>query len=120
MQLKHLFVFLLVFLVSIADVNLYVEENTTSYYLSSKVIKTKNISSKRTKYIVFNKILYFNYFLAYLFQKNNIKKGFQEQIFLILKLQKQLYQKIALQNIQYTFLTTKITSSNSVSSLYFA
>lgn len=120
MQLKHLLVFLLVFLVSIADATVYSHSNSSEYYQSSKVIKTKNISSKRTKYIVFNRILYFNYFLAYLFQINNLKKGFQEQIFLILKLQKQLYQKIALQNIQHTFLTTKITSSNSVSSLYIA
>lgn len=120
MQLKHLFVFLLVFLVSIADATVYSQRNTSEYYQSSRVIKTKNVSNKRTKYIVFNSILYFNYFLAYLFQKNNLKKGFQEQIFLILKLQKQLYQKIALQNIQHTFLTTRITYSNSVSSLYIA
>lgn len=120
MQLKHLFVFLLVFLVSIADATVYSQNSSSEYYQSSKVIQKRGFSSKKTKHIVFNKVFSDNYFLTFFFPKILLKTAFQKQVFLTLKLQKQLYQRIANLNNQQVFLINKITSSNSISNLYIA
>jgi hypothetical protein len=120
MQLKHLFVFLLVFLVSVADATVYSQRNSSEYYQPSKVIQKRGFNAKKTKRLILKKPLSFKNFLTFFSFDFISIKTYQRQVFLTLKLQKQLYQKIALENIQHTFLTTKITSSNSVSSLYIA
>ena len=116
MQLKHLFVFLLVFFLSIAETDVYAQKSSSNYFKSSKVIQKKKITS--VKYIVYNKTISSNYFLISLLpliqQEIIIKKQIQD----ILKLQKQLYLVIASYNIQQNFLIKKITSGNLVSNLY--
>lgn len=118
MQLKHLFVFLLVLVISVAESNVYSQESNSSYYQSSKIIKKKNLNSKNTKHIVFNYTLSGNSFFTFFFPSTPQKNILQEQTQLTIKLQKQLYQKIASLNIQHIFLITKITSSNSLPSTY--
>ena len=120
MQLKHLFVFLLVFLVSIADATVYPQRNSSEYHQSSKVIQKREFNAKKTKRLILKKPLSFKNFLTFFSFKFILEKTYQRQVFLTLKLQKQLYQKIALQNIQHTFLATKITSCNLVSFVYIA
>ena len=51
MQLKHIFVFLLVFLVSIADANVYSQKKSSEFHQSSKVVQNRNFSGKKTKII---------------------------------------------------------------------
>jgi hypothetical protein len=119
MQLKHLFVFLLIFFLSVADSTVYAQESTSNYYQSSKIIKVKRLNSKRTKQITFKNALVYNYyFLTFFYSSIHPKNTFQEQTQLTIKLQKHLYQKIALLNNQHTFLINKITASNSISPLY--
>jgi hypothetical protein len=121
MQLKHFFVFLLVFFLSVAESTVYAQESTSNYYQSSKIIKVNRVNSKRTKQITFKNVLVSNhYFLAFLFSSIHLKNTLQEQTQLTIKLQKHLYQKIALLNNQHTFLINKITTSNSISILYTA
>jgi hypothetical protein len=121
MQLKHLFVFLLVFLHSVAESTVYAQESASNYYQSSKKIQKKKFSYKNTKHVVFNKhLLSSAYFLAFFFPSIYIKGAFQKQIKLTLKLQKQLYQNIALLHNQHIFLINKITASNSISNVYIA
>jgi hypothetical protein len=121
MQLKHLFVFLLVFLHSVAESTVYAQESASNYYQSSKIIQKKKFRYKNTKLIVFNKdVLSSADFLALFFPNIYIKSSFQKQIKLTLKLQKQLYQNIALLHNQHIFLTNKFTASNSISNLYIA
>lgn len=120
MQLKHLFVFLLVLVLSAADSVVFSQESTSNYYQSSKVIKKQHFSYRNTKQLVFNKTLSGNYFLSFFFPSILQKNTFQKQIHLTFKLQKQLYQKIALLNNQHNFLINKITASNSISNLYIA
>lgn len=121
MQLKHLFVFLLILVISVAESTFYSQESTSNYYQSSKLIDKKKFNSKNTKLIVFNqnRTSYIN-FLTFFFPKIDIKRDFQNQIKLAIKLQKRLYQKIALLNIKHTFLTSQIISSNSNSYLHIA
>ena len=121
MQLKHLFVFLLIFFLSVAESTVYAQENTSNYYQSTKIIQKKNLRYKNTKYVVFNKdLLSSANFLALFFPTICLKNAFQKQMKLTLKLQKQLYQNIALLNNKHTFLTHKIISSNSISNIYIA
>ena len=120
MQLKHLFVFLLVFLVSIADATVYSQSNSSEYYQSSKVIHQKEFCAKKTKHIVFNKAFSNNYFITFFFPRILLKTAFKKQVFLTLKIQKQLYQKIANLNNQQVFLINKTIHSNSISKLYIA
>tara|TARA_R110001606_G_C15222032_1_gene634143 strand:- start:413 stop:778 length:366 start_codon:yes stop_codon:yes gene_type:complete len=121
MQLKHLFIFLLVFLHSIAESTVYAQESTSNYYQSSKLIQKKKFSSKNTKHVVFNKNVFSSTdFLALFFPPIYLKSAFQNQIKLTLKLQKQLYQNIALLHNQHIFLINKITASNSFSTIYIA
>lgn len=121
MQLKHLFVFLLVLVISVADSTVYPQEAPTTYFQSSKVIYKKKFSYKNTKLVVFNQNTVSSiYFLAFFIPRINLKDAFQKQAQHTLKLQKQLYQKIALLNIQHIFLLKKNTSSNSITNLYIA
>ncbi|KGL63933.1 hypothetical protein [Polaribacter sp. Hel1_85] len=121
MQLKHFFVFLLVFLLSVAESNFYAQNHTSNYFESSKIIQHKKFNSKNTKHIVFRKhLLSSDFFLALFFQNIYLKSAFENKIQSIIKLQKQLYQKIALKNDQHIFLINKVTSSNSISPLYIA
>ncbi|TVZ57116.1 hypothetical protein OD91_2423 [Lutibacter sp. Hel_I_33_5] len=121
MQLKHLFVFLIVLLISVADCPVYSQNNSSKYYQSSKSIHKKKFSSKNTKHIVFKQnTLSSKYFLNFFFPIIDIKSEFQKQIQLAIKLQKQVYQKIALLNIKHTFLIHKVTASNFISNLYIA
>ena len=121
MQLKHLFVFLLVLFLSVAESTIYSQENTSNYYQSSKIVQTKKFSNQKTKNVVFSKeILSSDYFLAFFFPSIYLKNTFQKQITLTIKLQKKLYQHIALLKNKHTFLINKITSSNSISPLYIA
>lgn len=120
MRLKHLFVFLLVFFLSVAESPIYSQESTFNYYQSSKSIKKKRFNTRNTKHVVFNKTLSANSFLAFFFPSILQENAFQKQTILTIKLQKQLYQKIASLNNQHTFLINKITSSNSISYLYIA
>jgi hypothetical protein len=121
MLLKHLFVFLLAFFLSVAESTVYAQESTSNYYQSSKVIKVKRLNSKRTKQITFkNPLVSNNYFLTFLYSSVQLKNTFQKQTQLTIKLQKHLYQKIALLNNKHTFLINKITASNSISILYIA
>jgi hypothetical protein len=120
MQLKHLFVFLLVFLVSIADATVYSQRNSSEYYQSSKVFQKKTIRVKNTKHFAFYKTISKDYFLAFFFSNRLLDNTSLQQIVLILKLQKELYQEIALYNIKHTFLIQKSTSSNSNSNIYIA
>jgi hypothetical protein len=121
MQLKHLFVFLLVLVISVADSTIYSQEGAPKYYESSKLIHKKRFSYQNTKHAAFNQNRVSDkYFLALFFPKITLKTEFQKQIKRTIKLQKKLYQKIALLNIQHTFLHIKITTSNSLSFLYIA
>lgn len=121
MQLKHLFVFLLVLVTSVAESTIYSQESVTKYHQSSKVIHKKRVSYKNTKLIVFKQnIVSIKYFLAFFIPGINLKDAFQKQTQRTLKLQKQLYQKIAYLNIQHIFLHKKNTSSNSITNLYIA
>ena len=121
MQLKYFFVFLLVFLISVAESSFYSQESTSRYYHSSKLIQKKTLRYKNTKHIVFNNnALFSKYFLVFFFPKIDVKNEFQKQIQLILKLQKLIHLKIALLNNKHTFLTHKNTASNSISNLYIA
>ena len=120
MQLKHLFVFLLILLLSVAESRVYSQENTSNYYQSSKVIKKKPFNSKNIKYVVFNKTISGNCFLSFFFPCIDPKNTFQKETEHVLKLQKQLYQKIALLNSQHTFLISKTTSSNLISNVHIA
>jgi len=120
MQLKHIFVFLLVFLVSFADATVYSQKKSSEFHQSSKVVQNRNFNGKKTKYFTFKKSLSKDCFLTYFFSKAILELDFIKQTVLILKLQKHLYQKITLANIQHTFLTIKITSSNTISTLYIA
>ncbi|MGJ8745377.1 hypothetical protein [Polaribacter sp.] len=121
MQLKHLFVFLLIFFLSVAESTIYAQENTSNYYQSTKIIQNKKLRYKNTKYVVFNKdLLSSAYFLTLFFPTICLKNAFQKQMKLTLKLQKQLYQNIALLYNQHIFLINKITASNSISNFYIA
>lgn len=120
MQLKHLFVFLLMFFLSVAGSPIYSQENTSNYYQSSKSIQKKRFNSRNTKQVVFNKTASGNAFLAFFFPSIHLKNAFQKQIQPIIKLQKQLYQKIALLYRQHIFLISKITANNSTSTIYIA
>jgi hypothetical protein len=121
MQLKHLFVFLLVLVISVAESNVYSQESASKYYQSSKLIYKKKFSYKNTKYVVFNQNKISNtHFFTFFFPRIYLKDEFQKQIQHTLKFQKQLYQKIASINIQHIFLITKITSSNSLPFTYIA
>ena len=118
MQLKHFFVFLLILVLSVADSSIYAQPSTFSYYQSSKSYQYKSFSAKNTKYIVFNKTNSYNNFLTFFFTNIHITSTFQNSTLITLRLQKQLYQQIALSNKKHTFLILKITSSNSFSTLY--
>ncbi|WP_298778753.1 hypothetical protein [uncultured Polaribacter sp.] len=119
MQLKHLFVFLLLLVISVAESTVYSQESSSSYYQSSKLIYKDKFSAKNTKHIVFNdNLISEKHFLTFFFPLIDIKSEFQKQIQLIIKLQKQLYQKIALLNHKHIFLIHKITLSNYFSNLY--
>ena len=119
MQLKHLFVFLLVLVISVAESTIYSQESAPKYYESSKLIHKKRFSYRNTKHAAFNQSSVSDkYFLALFFPKITLKTEFQKQIQRTIKLQKQLYQKISLLNIKHTLLHIKITTSNSLSSLY--
>ncbi len=121
MQLKHLFVFLLVLVISVAESNANTQENSSRYFQSSKVTHKKKVRYTTTKLVAFNQnTLSSNCFLAFFFPSINKKKAFEKQIQQTLQLQKQLYLKIASLHIQHIFLLKKNTSSNSVPSLYFA
>ncbi|SDR77277.1 hypothetical protein SAMN05216503_0840 [Polaribacter sp. KT25b] len=121
MQLKHLFVFLLVFLHSVAESTFYAQESTSNYYQYSKIIQKKKFNYKNTKHVVLKKdVLSSADFLALFFPSIYLKSAFQKQIKLTLKLQKQLYQNIALLHKQHIFLINKIIASNSISNLYIA
>ncbi len=121
MQLKHLFVFLLVLVISVTESNVYSQENSSKYYQSSKLIYKKKFSYRNTKHVVSNQNRISNtYFLTFFFPRIYLKAEFQKKIQHTLKFQKQLYQKIASLNIQHIFLITKITSSNSFPSTYIA
>ncbi len=118
MQLKHLFVFLSILAISVAESNVNTQENASSYFQLSKVAHKKKFSYTNTKLVVFNqRVLPNTCFLAFLFPYINLKSAIQKQT---LQLQKQLFQKIASLNIQHTFLLKKNNSSNSVPSLYIA
>jgi cell division protein FtsB len=118
MQLKHLFVFLLVLILSVVESPVYSLNSSSDYYQSSKIVKRKNLNFKNTKYIVFNRKNSLEYFLTFFLSCIHLKNAYQEQIQISLKLQKQLYQKIALLNKQNIFLIHKIITSNSTSTLY--
>ena len=120
MQLKHLFVFLLMFFLSVAESPIYSQENTSNYYQSSKSIQKKRFSGRNTKQVVFNKTTSGKAFLTFFFPSIHLKIAFQKQILPIIKLQKQLYQKIALLYRQHIFLISKMTASNSISTIYIA
>ena len=120
MQLKHLFVFLLMFLLSVAESTIYAQENTANYHQLSKVIHSKKISYRNTKRVVFKPTFSCKYFLAFHFKSIQLKGVLQKQIQHSLKLQKQLYQHIAKLKNQHIFLISKITASNSISNLYIA
>jgi hypothetical protein len=121
MQLKHLLVFLLILVVSVADSTVYSQENPTTYYQSSKLIHKKKFNYTNIKHLTFkHNIVSRTYFLTFLSHSIHLKNAFKKPIQLTIKLQKQLTQKIALLNIQHTFLTVKITSGNSISNLYIA
>ena len=121
MQLKHLFVFLLLLVISVAESTVYSQESSSKYYQSSKLIHKNKFKTKNTKHIVFkDNLISKKYFLTLFFPIIDIKSKFQKQIQLTIKLQKQLYQKIALHNHLHIFLIHRITSSNSISNLYIA
>ena len=121
MQLKHLFVFLLVLVISVAESNAYSQENTSRYYQSSKVAHKKKFSYTNTKLVVINQnIRSGKYFTAFFFPSINPKSAFHKQIQRTLKLQKQRYQKISLLKIKHIFLLKKNTSSNSITQIYIA
>ena len=121
MQLKHLFVFLLIFLLSVAESTIYSQENSSGYYQSSKVIQPRKSIYKNTKIGAFNQhILSGKNFIAFFFPKITLKFVLKKQILRILKLQKQLYQKIALLHNQHLFLINKTTASNAISKVYIA
>lgn len=121
MQLKHLVVFLLFLVISVAECTVYSQNNTSNYYQSSKLNHTKKLFSKNTKLVVFNKnSVTDNYFFTFLYSEIHIKCEFQKQVHLTIKLQKKRYQEIASINSQHIFLINKITSSNSTSNLYIA
>ncbi|MBL4642776.1 MAG: hypothetical protein JKY44_04205 [Flavobacteriaceae bacterium] len=121
MQLKHLFVFLLVLVITVAESNAYSQENISRYYQSSKVVHKKKFSYANTKLVVFNQnIRSGTCFSAFFFPCINLKSAFQKQIQRTLKLQKQRYQKISLLKIKHIFLLKKYTSSNSVTNIYIA
>ena len=58
MQLKHLFVFLLIFLLSVAESTIYSQENSSGYYQSSKIIQHRKSIYKNTKIGAFNQHYY--------------------------------------------------------------
>jgi hypothetical protein len=116
MQLKHLLVFLLVFLVSVADTTVYSQKNSSEYYHSSKVFQNKIFSAKKTKHFAFYKTFSKDYFLAYFFLDSFLHVASIQQIVLTFKTQRQLYQEIAILKSKHTFLIHKTTSSNSTSS----
>tara|TARA_R110002126_G_scaffold277560_3_gene423579 strand:- start:18429 stop:18794 length:366 start_codon:yes stop_codon:yes gene_type:complete len=121
MQLKHLFVFLLLLVLSVVESTVYSQESSSKYYQSSKLIHKNKFSAKNTKHFIFkDNVLSGEYFLTIFFPKIDIKSEFQKQIQLTIKLKKQLYQKIALHNNQHIFLIHKITSRNSISDLHIA
>ena len=121
MQLKHLFVFLLMFLPPIAESTIYCQENTSDYYQSSKLILQKKRNFKNTKFSGFKfHIKSYQDFIAFFFKVIPLKFVLKKQILLTLKVQKQLHQHIALLNLQYTFLINRITASNSITNLYIA
>lgn len=120
MQLKHFFVFLLILILSVADSSIYAQPSSSSYYQSSKSYQHKSFSAKNTKYIVFNKTNSYHNYLTFFFTSIHITSAFENSTLLTLKLQKQLYQQIALSYKKHTFLIPKITSNNLVSTLYSA
>ena len=121
MQLKHLFVFLLVFLLSVADTTVYSQKSSSSYYQSSKVVQLLKRSFRNTKHISFKQKLDSNscFFVSF-FSKLLINEVFQKQTNILLKHQKHIYLNIASFNIQYLFLINTITSSKYNSKVYIA
>lgn len=110
--------FLLLLLISVAESTIYSQESSSKYYQSSKLIHKNKFSTKNIKYIIFrDNVLSEKCFLTFFFPLVDIKSEIQQQIQLTIKLQNQLYQKIALHNNQHIFLIHKITSSNSISDL---
>lgn len=111
MQLKHLFVFLLASLLSVADTTFYSQKSSSSYYQSSKVVQLLKRSFRNTKHISFKQKLDSNsYFFVSFFSKLLINEVFQKHIYL----------NIASFNIQYLFLIKTITSSKYNSKIYIA
>ena len=121
MQLKHLFVFLLIFLLSVAESTIYCQESSSAYYQSSKIIQHKKTNYKNTKIGAFNQhLISGKNFLALFFPETSLKFVIRKQILLTLKLQKQLHQEIALLHNQQIFLINKNITSNSISKIYIA
>ncbi len=121
MQLKHLFVFLLMFLLSVAESTIYCQESTSDYYQSSKIVQHKKGNFKNTKLIAFKlPIISYKDFIAFFFKVIPLKFVLKKQIQITLKLQKQLHQHIALLNLQHIFLINRITASNSIANVYIA
>lgn len=121
MKLKHLFIFLLVLVVSIANSNLYSQKNSDNYFHSYRTCHKKKINFPKTKFVTFKQhTLPYDYFLVFFIPTVNLKSVIQKQVQLTLKLQKQLHQKIASINIQQLLLHKKVTTSNTISYLYIA
>lgn len=53
MQLKHLFVFLLLLVISVAESTVYSQKNSSKHYQSSKLIHKNKFSAKNTKHLIF-------------------------------------------------------------------
>lgn len=119
MQLKHFFVFLLYLVISVAETTAYSYNSSNKYHQSSKRVHKNKFSYKSTKLNAFSqKTISDKYLLAFSFLYLNLKGAYQKHILHSYKLQKQLYQKIASLNIQHIFLNQKITSCNTISTLY--
>ena len=119
--IKYLISFLLIFGLTVNECSIYSRINSANFHQVSYVNTRKKFSHKTSElYVYTGKTLLEKLFSIALFTYQNLKKAFNTQTQIILKLRIELYQKINTEIVQRAFLNKIITSSNQYSSLYIA
>ena len=120
-HLKYLISLLLILGLTINDGFGYVQSNSSSYHQSYKTLPLKKFRNNKTTFFTAQKSTLLNReIVAFFFTPITSLKSYSNQIQIVLKLQKVLYQQINSIKIQQTFLSKIFTSSNSFSSTYIA
>ena len=119
--IKYLISFLLIFGLTVNECFIYSRINSANFHQVSYVNTRKEFSHNTSElYVYTGKTLSEKLFSIVLFTYQNLKKAYNTQTQIILKLRIELYQKINTEIAQRAFLKKTTTSSNQYSSLYIA